>query len=67
MVPVDSSNVVAIGYDDGSQELYIQYMNGGTYVYAQVPSVTHQELMNADSKGGYMNREIKPNYDCRPL
>lgn len=67
MVPVDSSNLVAIGYDGDNQELYVEYLGGRTYVYSQVPDVTHRELMDADSKGSYMNREIKPNYDCRPL
>jgi hypothetical protein len=66
MVPVDSSNIGRIGYDETSQELYVEWTDGRTYVYSAVPDTTHQELMTADSKGGYINREIKPNYDCRP-
>lgn len=68
MVPVDSSSIAAIGYDTGSQELYVEFLEGGrTYIYSGVPDVTHQEFMDADSKGGYFNREIKPHYDVRPL
>jgi hypothetical protein len=67
MVPVDSSNVLAIGYDASSQELHVEYLGGRTYVYSGVPDETHQEFVDADSKGAYMNREIKPNYEARPL
>jgi hypothetical protein len=67
MEPVDSSNVVAIGYEPSNQELYVEYLNGRTYVYSEVPAETHQELMDADSKGAYINREVRPNYECRPL
>lgn len=38
---------------------------GSTYVYSGVPESTAQEIMNADSKGSYFNREIKPNFECR--
>ena len=67
MTPVDSSNLLQVGYDAGSQDLYIEFVEGRTYVYSAVPETTYQELMDADSKGSYFNREIKPNYDCHPL
>jgi len=62
---VDSSNIEAIGYDDGLRELWVQFKDGGTYVYGDVSAETHAEIMQADSKGSYFNREIKPNYDVR--
>ncbi|MCU1526885.1 MAG: hypothetical protein JWP75_648 [Frondihabitans sp.] len=67
MTPVDSSNIVQVGYDPATQELYVEFLDGRTYVYSPVPDVTYDEFMNADSKGSYLNREIKPNFDCRPL
>jgi hypothetical protein len=67
MVPVDSTNIVRVGYDDGSQELYIEFDSGRTYIYSDVASTTYEELMAADSKGSYLNREIKPNYACREM
>lgn len=67
MTPVDSSNIRQIGYDSATQDLYVEWIEGRTYVYSGVPEVTHQELMDAASKGSYINREIKPNYDCRTL
>lgn len=65
MIFVDSTNVEAVGYDEESRELHVQFRNGKVYIYADVPEETHRELLNADSKGSYLNREIKPNYECR--
>lgn len=67
MTPVDSSNIARVGYDASVQELYVEWIEGRIYVYSPVPETTFQELLDADSKGGYINREIKPHYDCRQV
>jgi hypothetical protein len=63
---VDSSNIEAIGYDADARELWVRFVSGSTYVYANVPPATHNDIMRADSKGSYLNREVKPNYAYRP-
>jgi KTSC domain len=67
MAYVDSSNIEAIGYDEANRELYVQFRNGRTYVYIDVPSELHRELLDADSKGSYFNRAIRPNFEFREL
>ena len=67
MVPVDSSNVASIGFDTTSDALHVEFVGGRIYVYSPVPESTFEELMRADSKGSYINREIKPNFDCHEL
>lgn len=62
---VDSSNIEQIGYVEEERELWVRFKSGDTYVYSNVPPATHEDIMSADSKGSYLNREIKPNYDCR--
>ncbi len=62
MIYVDSSNIEAIGYDAGAQELHVQFLNGGYYVYQNVPRNVFDELMNASSKGSFLNREVKGVY-----
>ncbi|MGO9958215.1 MAG: KTSC domain-containing protein [Solirubrobacteraceae bacterium] len=62
---VDSSNIEQIGYHEDERELWVRFKSGDTYVYSDVPPATHDDIMRADSKGSYLNREIKPNYDCR--
>jgi hypothetical protein len=65
MVFVDSSSVEAIGYDVDERELWVQFHGGRTYVYSEVPEEVYQEFVQADSKGSYFNRELKPNYAWR--
>lgn len=62
MIYVDSSNIEAIGYDDDAQELHVQFLGGRYYIYHDVPRNIFDELMNASSKGSFLNREVKSAY-----
>jgi KTSC domain len=62
MIYVDSSNVEAIGYDDDTQELHVQFVSSGYYVYNSVPRPVFDDLMNSPSKGSFINREVKNIY-----
>ncbi|TYS57908.1 KTSC domain-containing protein [Bacillus infantis] len=61
MQPVTSSNLVAVGYDDSTSTLYIQFRNG-TYKYFNVPHNVYRNLLNAPSKGEYHADFIKNHY-----
>ena len=67
MTYVDSTNIEAVGYDQATRDLYLQFRTGKVYVYAEVPVEIHRELLEADSKGSYFNREVRPNFECREL
>ena len=60
--PVISSNIRAIGYDSDSQTLEVEFNHGGVYQYAGVPQGEHDGMMNAESKGKYLNANIKGRY-----
>ena len=62
MTYVDSANIEAIGYDDDTQELHVQFLSGGYYIYHNVPRQIFDALMSAPSKGSFLNREIKSAY-----
>jgi hypothetical protein len=62
---VDSSNIEQIGYSPEDQELHVRFKSGELYVYAGVPEAIYAELMAADSKGSYLNRTVKGNFDAR--
>ena len=62
MIYVDSSNIEAIGYDDDTQELHVQFLSVGLYIYSDVPREIFDYLMSAPSKGSFLNREIKGIY-----
>ncbi|MBV5306472.1 MAG: KTSC domain-containing protein [Desulfobulbaceae bacterium] len=60
--PVISSNIQAIGYDPDSQTLEVEFNHGSVYQYVGVSQGEHEEMMNADSKGQYLNANIKSHY-----
>ncbi|MCP4603486.1 MAG: KTSC domain-containing protein [Proteobacteria bacterium] len=62
MTFVDSSNIEALGYDVDTQELHVQFVSSGLYIYSGVPREIFDELMNAPSKGSFLNREVKGIY-----
>jgi KTSC domain-containing protein len=67
LMPVESGAIAAMGYDTGAQELYVRFAGGGTYAYSGVPEMVYRILLNADSKGAYLNKVVKPRYPCREL
>jgi hypothetical protein len=59
MVPVSSSNVQAIGYDETNQVLYVRFKNNTLYSYQGVPIAEFYGLQNASSVGSYLDANIK--------
>lgn len=71
MIKVDSSNIEAIGfvenviYGDGfaiTNVLRIRYLSGYTFDYLGVSRDTHQDFMDAVSKGSFWHKKIKDKY-----
>lgn len=62
MINVDSSNVAAVGYDENSSTLQIEFNNGSMYQYFDVPENLFEGLRDADSVGGYLAANIKGAY-----
>lgn len=60
--PVPSSNLVSIGYDEPSQTLEVEFLNGTIYQYYNVGAVLYAEFMAAPSKGQFLNLYIKNAY-----
>jgi hypothetical protein len=61
MIPVESSAIQAVGYDDDAEELHVRYSDSGLYIYHGVPRDVFEELMLAPSKGAFING-IKDEY-----
>lgn len=61
---VQSTAVRSVGYDAGNWVLQVEYAGGGVYNYFRVPPQEYAALMSAASIGNYLNRDIKPYYDC---
>lgn len=54
LIKVDSSMIYAFGYDEQAQVLEVIFKRTGVYRYLNVPKEVYQELLDSDSKGGYM-------------
>jgi hypothetical protein len=62
---VDSTSIDQVGYDPEAGELHVVYKKSGCYVYSGVPPEKFEQLMNSESKGTFINHEIKGIYEFR--
>ncbi|CAB3817541.1 KTSC domain-containing protein [Achromobacter piechaudii] len=60
--PVASSTIVAIGYDEPSQTLEVEFNTGAVYQYYNVSQALFEQLMQAGSKGQFLAYQIKSAY-----
>ena len=56
---VKSSNIISVGHD--GKNLYVNYKSG-TYKYENVDKTIYESLLTSDSKGKFMNENIKGKY-----
>lgn len=60
LTPVESSQIESIGYDVARGILFIKFIQTQTtYVYLEVPSDVYDRFLAAESKGRFMNQEIR--------
>jgi KTSC domain len=62
-LPVNSSNVASVGYEEEASILEVEFLSGSIYRYFGVPSRHFVALTGGQvSVGQYLNTEIKPRY-----
>lgn len=64
MTVVKSSNVVALGHIDNT--LFVEFRSG-TYAYHDVSIAEFTALMEADSIGRHLNKNIKPSKEYEKI
>ena len=64
---VESRSVNAVGYDPATFELEIEFRNGRTYRYQQVPAAAYRLLLQAPSIGEFVNKQIKPRFEAKAV
>ena len=62
MIPVSSSNIESIGYDEQGQQVYVRFLNQSLYIYKGVPLQEYENLRDAPSLGSYLHRNYKNVY-----
>lgn len=66
-IPVKSSNINSIGYDEKNKTLEIEFHSGGIYQYLNVEKELYDNIMSASSKGGFFHRFIKDKYHTKKV
>jgi hypothetical protein len=78
-IAVQSSQIAAIGYDNASRQLDLEFKShskpkegappkpNSVYRYQNVPPELHQRLISAESIGKFFGAEIKPFADRYPF
>jgi non-canonical purine NTP pyrophosphatase (RdgB/HAM1 family) len=61
-IPVESSDIVSIGYDEKTRILEIEFRGDRTYQYRDVEPEAHQYFMKAESHGLFFNSSINGRY-----
>ena len=61
--PVQSSNVESVAYAEGA--LWVRFLSGSEYRYADVPESVFWGMMAARSKGEFLNQFVKGQYSYR--
>ena len=64
---VESRSVSEIGYEPATFELEIEFRNGRSYRYQQVPMAAYRLLLQAPSIGEFVNKQIKPRFEAREV
>jgi len=58
-LPIDSTSIVSMGYDEARRLLDIEFLSGDVYRYFEVPAWEYENFLGAPSKGTYLNQEFK--------
>jgi frataxin-like iron-binding protein CyaY len=57
--PVNSTSVARVGHDAAANQLHIQFIGGGQYIFHDVPRSHFDDLLAAPSVGKHFQQQIK--------
>jgi len=61
-VPIESTVLASVAYDASKSILQLEFCDGAVYRYLAVAVSIFHDLLEADSKGAYFNREIRSRF-----
>jgi hypothetical protein len=62
-LPIQSSAISDVYYDEGNAALDITFTSRKTYRYKDVPPEIYVALIDAESKGAFFNENIKGSFE----
>lgn len=66
-IPVASTMLNGVSYDSETSQLYVQFKNGSTWEYDDVPAEVADGLTAGGSAGSFFHNQIKDQYDGRSV
>ena len=66
-IEVESSAVEQVAYDDGRNDLHVEFEGGAHYRYSGVEPDEFHRLLGSASIGAFINRDIKPHHPYEEL
>jgi len=67
VIQVKSSLIKAIGYDEDTEKLTVEFKNGGKYAYSGVSEQIWNNFRNSPSVGKFFMANIKGNHPYESL
>ena len=67
LIPVESSNIKAVGYDPATKEMHVQFAGGDTYAHFDVEAIDHARFIAAESKGSHYHRTFRNKFGVKKL
>ncbi len=64
---IDSTSLKSVGYEPDTHTLEVEFHGGRVYQDSEVPPRRFHDLLEAESAGRFLNREIKGVYPCTPV
>jgi hypothetical protein len=62
-----STAIRSLFYDPARNELWVTFVSGRRYVYADVPAEVFDAFKSAESRGAFFNRDIRDRYAFREI
>lgn len=62
-----SSTLKSSGYDEKMDDLHVTFKDGGRYVYHDVTPEVYEAFKMAGSKGGFLHKNVKGNFEFTKL
>jgi hypothetical protein len=61
-IPLTSSNILRVRYDENTNTLEIEFQGGRVYQYFDIPPQIFEGLINASSHGQFFSEQIKGHF-----
>lgn len=65
--PVISTSIKSVNFDSRTHVLDIEFAGGAVYRYFGVPAAVYRRVMEAESKGRFINAYVRDRYPCKRL